>query len=308
MTSVVTAVSRLALDADEGHLHLHCAGLSLEGKGVLISAASGVGKTTLAAALALRGWTYVTDETLAFGSGSKTGSGFPKPLVIKPSGHDLLPELETVRVPVQSQDEVSWLWWHVPASRLPAPVEPTVAPVAIVILTQARDGSVDKPPVLVPLHPADAVVALMAQTMDPQRFGPNALTVLARLTARCRCVSMTIGPLDAATSILEQLIRSERVVEEVRELVTPTGADGWHPTPDARSVMIGDRTVVHDTTGGSIVALDEAGSAVWLALHGEPPTWWDPDSMQSPATRAFLGELEFHGLVSHVAASEPTGA
>ena len=95
MATLVSAVSRLALDAEPEHLHLHCAALSLDGDGVLISAASGTGKTTLAAALSQHGWTYVSDEAIALDATSATAVGFPKPLVIKPGGGDIIDEYES---------------------------------------------------------------------------------------------------------------------------------------------------------------------------------------------------------------------
>ena len=40
------------------------------------------------------------------------------------------------------------------------------------------------PAQLRPIHPADAVVAMMGETMDALRFGPQAVDVLCTLVAR----------------------------------------------------------------------------------------------------------------------------
>ena len=94
LTSVVTTVTRLSLDADPDRLHLHCAGLARAGRGILISAPSGTGKSTLTGALMLDGWSYVSDgDWYALERASCTAYGFPKPLMIKPGGGELLPEL-----------------------------------------------------------------------------------------------------------------------------------------------------------------------------------------------------------------------
>jgi len=309
IASMVTAVSRLALDADPERLHLHCAGLSLDGKGVLISAASGTGKTTLAAALTRRGWSYVSDEAVALESDSSTAFGFPKPLGIKPSGRDLVPELAAGRVDLGLVDE---LWWHVPARSLAAAVETELTPSVIVILHRAPDGSTDTVSVATPIHPVDAVVALMGQTMDPQRFGAHAVAVLANLAARCSCVTLPVGPLDAAASVLEQLAKSTVEVDEVEEFertaASDTGVHPWQVSDSVRSVRIGDRVVVHETEGGAIAGLDEAGSAVWRALYGSPPAWWEPEMMQSSGTRAFLDQLVSHGMLFRSDPEKPTEA
>ncbi len=307
LATVVTSVSRLALDADPGHLHLHCAALSLGKRGVLISAPSGTGKTTLAAALVVRGWSYVSDEAVALEAGSPIACGFPKPLLIKPGGGGLVPQLEAASVSLVSEEEP---WWLVPVSALPASIEGELEPSLIVILHRANDGSTDASPVATPLHPADAVVALMGQTMDAERFGVDAAATLGHLAARCRCVAMAVGPLDAAVLVLEELIRSSPERHESRDLDPPaeTGTNGWRVTASVRSIMIGERAVVHDTAGGAVVALDEAGTALWRALHGEAPIWWEPETMTTPTTEAFLDQLSAHGLVARTSAKEPSSA
>lgn len=302
LATLVTTVSRLALDHDPARLHLHCAGLALDGRGVLISAPSGTGKTTLAAALALRGWSYTSDEAIAFESDRTTGSGFPKPLLIKPGGGSLLPELEGASVSL-STEHMPWLL--VPISALGAPVAPTLEPRLIIILHKSFDGSTDRIPLTNTLHPSDAAVALLGQTMDAERFGPDAIGVLSRVAARSLCISMSVGPLDEAAESIEDVMRDEPPSYEVREL-SPAAVNGydWKSVENVRSFLVGERAVVHDTSGGAIVALDEAASALWRALHDEPPDWWQPESAKTPASIAFLRKLASLGLVRHSSSTQ----
>ncbi len=62
---LVRLVNRAALDSEPDRLHLHCAGLELGGKGVLLAAESGTGKSTLCTAALLAGWGYLTDEMVS---------------------------------------------------------------------------------------------------------------------------------------------------------------------------------------------------------------------------------------------------
>ena len=306
LASLVTVVSRLALDAEPERLHLHCAALALHGRGVLISAPSGIGKSTLAAGMVLRGWTYVSDEAVGIESRSTTATGFAKPIVIKADGNDLLPELDAARVSLAHDDHE----WCVPASALDAAIAPETEPAVVVALQRSADGDTQAPPTASPLHAADAVVTLMGQTMDAERFGPDAVTVVAHLAARSRCVRLSVGPLDAAVSLLAEAVASPHDPLDVH-VFPPHGSQpddvspGWSVPAQVRSVMIGDRAVVHDTVGGSIVALDEAGTAVWQALHGEAPHWWQPDALQQADIVHFLGQLAGYGLVAGDVTTQP---
>lgn len=305
LAELVTVVSRLALDTDPGRLHLHTAALSLEDRGILVVASSGTGKSTLAAALALHGWTYVSDEMVALDDDGSRASGFPKPLVIDTHSATLLGQPVDARVHLAADDGAEWC---LPAGGLPAPIADELEPVAVVFLDRSTEGSTDTPPIVTPIHPADAIVALMGQTLDAERYGADAVLVLARLAARCRCVRMTVGPLDASVAAVDELVGAPHERQQVRELVDADESDvavHWRVPERVRSVVTGDRAVVHDTVGGTIVALDEAGTAVWLALHGDAPEWWEPGLMRDASTAGFLDQLAAHGLLD-LAAPTPT--
>jgi hypothetical protein len=297
--SLVTSVTRLALDEDPLRLHLHCAAMSSDGRGLLISASSGTGKTTLAAALARKGWSYLSDEMVALDGTSKCVSGFAKPMVIKPSGRELAGELELARVSFGLDEG---LWWHIPAGAIPAPVTQEISPTLIVILHRTPDGSTYAPPVATPLHPADVVVALMEQTMDSQRFGSEAVFVLARLASRCRCIALSVGPLDLAVATLEELVIADVETVELQlpdEKATAVAElAGWAVGESVRSAVIGARAVVSNTAGGAVAAFDESGTALWQALHGCPPAWFEPAMSETPVAMAFLENLATHRLVT----------
>ena len=68
--------------------------------------------------------------------------------------------------------------------------------------------------------------------------------------------------------------------------------------PHVRSVLIDDRAVVHDTLGGHIIALDEAGTAIWRILHSDIPDGWSLDALLEHESRKFMDQLVSVGLLA----------
>lgn len=294
--SIVTSATRIALDSDPSRLHLHCAAVTWEQRGMLVTAASGTGKTTLTAALLARGWAYGSDESVALDHRAGLVSTFPKPLMLKGRADDLLPGIRNARVVIDPSDDSLWT---VPASALGAEIVDAIRPVCIVVLTREREDPHGEPSTPRKIHPADAVVELMRQTMDSGRYGSAAVEVLAELTATTHCVKMRIGPLGPGVERLRAILEVDPThhrVHELRRVVAGT-TPGWHVPEHVRSIIIGGRAVVHDTAGGMIVALDEAGTALWSALHGQPPTGWPRELLHDPSTLEFLNDLAAFGLV-----------
>ena len=291
--TLVTAITRLALDADPHRLHLHAAGVANGNTGVVISATSGTGKTTLTAELARRGWNYLSDEALVLDGSQTALEGFTKPMSVKPSGRDVVAGVADARVDLGEGDAD---WWHVPAGRLGAGVVDEIEPHMVVVLEPA--STYEQPAVVRPIHPADAVVRLMGETMDPERYGPRTLNALADLAARCRCVTMAVGTLESQVAALEASLTEQRPRHVVDSLDTEhcVAIEGWTLGTDIRSLAIAGRVVVHNATTGAIAALDEAGTAVWMALHGTRENWLS-DEMLREVGDGFLTALSQVGFV-----------
>jgi hypothetical protein len=296
LTSLVTAFNRMALDEEPNRLHLHAAAISRNGRGVLISAPSGTGKTTLTVGLLERGWSYTSDEAVAIDPVDLVCHGFPKPLMIKAGSTSLFPRLASARATLDAGTDGTW---HVPASAVAQSITECVEASAFVILQRPEGGSYDSLAESVRLHPADTVVYLLQETMDPERFGPDTIAVLARMTSRAICAAVRAGKLESTIEAIEEVGESEPALHAVRDYPGGTGVEPWSVPPGVRSVLIGDRFVVHDTQGnGTVVALDEAGSAIWRALHGDPADWWQPAYLINDTTVEFLRQLSSYGLVT----------
>ena len=78
---------------------VHCACVSLEGRGVLLAGDSGAGKSSLAYACARRGWTYVSDDASHIVRGRKLVTGLHRQIRFREAALNLFPELS--RFPVK---------------------------------------------------------------------------------------------------------------------------------------------------------------------------------------------------------------
>ena len=231
-----------------------------DGRAVIIAAKRDTGKTTTVAHLVARGWGFVTDETVRLSAGRR-GHGFPKPLSIKPGGRELVGHW--------SLDD--------PAGRRRArrlPVRPD--------RRERCDGGRRRPPrprralrrrgrrprARPPssrLHPADAVVAMMQETLDAERFGAAAPTTRPLGGGEPLRTSSTCGHPGETADEIETLFRLDPARTAGR--LDPYRRAKRSVPASSRSA-VGDRVVVHNTASGRIFALDAGGTRVWRQLGG----------------------------------------
>jgi hypothetical protein len=78
------------------YVPIHAACVIKNGRGVLLAAESGMGKSSLAYACACRGWTYVSDDASSFlhGGTGRQVIGNPQSFRFRPTAADLFPELQ----------------------------------------------------------------------------------------------------------------------------------------------------------------------------------------------------------------------
>jgi len=91
---VVLPVTIGILGACLGSVPVHCACLAIDGQGLLIAGQSGVGKSTLAVAMAQAGFTLVSDDwTYITDDGDLLANGIFAPVKLMPDAIDYFPEL-----------------------------------------------------------------------------------------------------------------------------------------------------------------------------------------------------------------------
>ncbi len=254
LAEIVRTLNRAALDADPEHLHLHAGAASLNGRIALVVAPSGGGKTTTVTALGLRNWAYLTDEMISIARDGPIVSAFPKPLSIKNGGFG--PILNLLGSEETDAFDRSQSGWQLAASSLGISTGREGTPELIVILDPAESGPT--PPRAV--SPGTVLVNLVEQSMDFDRFGPDALGVLASLVSRTS--HMTIGRFDPRTM-------AQRIEETMNSLPHRDEADGPYALEleqypfDVEGVRVGGDLVVRSRLSGRIVSLGEQSAALF---------------------------------------------
>jgi len=288
LSLLMGAVNISGLDADPGRLHLHAGAAVKDGRVAVVAAERDTGKTTTIAHLVKRGWAFITDETVSLARDTDDVSGFPKPLSIKPGGRGLVDHLTPWMIPGVEDGREDFRFVPVSAS---GGAVTTGGPVHLVVLLRRppfRDpgeGAASRP-----MHPVDAAVALMQDTLDAERFGATALR-LGRLAASSLCYELIVGTPEATADHIEMLV--ERVPGERFEVAALPPSPAINPT--VVSIAIGDRVVIHDEASGRILALDAAGAVIWKHLGG-----WRTDpsiDVAGPVVAPFVGQLRALGVL-----------
>jgi hypothetical protein len=289
LVGLMAAVNLCALDAEPESLHLHAAAATREGRAVVIAASRNTGKTTTVAHLVARGWGFVTDETVRLSVGDNEVRGFAKPLSIKPGGTRFVDHLQPWMIPPVDDGHDSFRFVPIGASGVT--VVDRGLPHLVVLLRRPSDSTSITVPVARRLHPADAVVALMQETLDAERFGSAALR-LATLAAASHCYELTISTPTATAEQIEQLFELGPV-EPVEVSVLPS-SDAF--SPGVVSVALGDRAVVHEVVSGRILALDEGAARVWKQLGG----WGAEDEIDvhGPVIGPLVAQLRALGVLA----------
>jgi hypothetical protein len=86
-------ILRNTLAQVRSHLLFHAASLSYQGKGIILAADSGCGKTTLALALVRQGFQFLSDEVAALGFPSGELAPYPRCLWVRDGTYQLFQQL-----------------------------------------------------------------------------------------------------------------------------------------------------------------------------------------------------------------------
>ena len=290
LTAMVTALSRMTLDAETHRLHLHAAAAVRDGRAAVLAGRRGSGKTTTLARLVLSGWSYISDEAVSIGSGDDQIRGYPKPLSIKPGSRTLLPEIRPHCLPTGQVSDDAIL--HASLGSIGASACESATPHLLALLRRPKDAAAASDPVTKRIHPVDAVVGAMAETLDAGRFGRDAVGELARLATRSLCYEILLGDPTSTVAEIERLFllpaESPMPIEELP-------GRGRIPSK-VLSILIGDRVVIHEQPEGHVLALDPTATQVWLNLGGWAVS--ETIDLNGPVVAPFVQQLVDLGLVT----------
>jgi hypothetical protein len=179
----------------------HAGGVVRDGLACVLPAHMELGKTTLTAGLVRSGWSYLTDEAVAFDWETGDIEPFPKPLSVDPGSQHLFPELAPPRPPNARTDDVEQ--WQVPPSMFRADAVGARCRAGYVVFPRY---AADAPTALVPIGRAEGLVELARNTFRFNEQPRRSLDALARVIRSVDCYRLTVGDLDTACRLVDALV------------------------------------------------------------------------------------------------------
>jgi hypothetical protein len=182
-------------------LAFHAGVVTRAGCVLVLPGVSGLGKTTLTAALLRRGWLYVSDESLALDWSGAPLHAYPRPLGLSEWSMQAL-ELGGIGVAGLGERFVT-------AAELGAAVALSPGPVSHVLLLERAHGattgsSCAGPPAVVPVHRADVLQELVRRGFTHVQDPPRALQRLAELLQAATVGRLTLrDPHSSAAAVDE---------------------------------------------------------------------------------------------------------
>ncbi len=183
---------------------LHAAAVALDGKGVLLPAAPGSGKTTLSAGLALSGWQLLSDEFGLLRPGSTQLVPIPRPLALKNDSIDVVREFSSEayigpRTDNTRKGTVAHL--RPPSASVAASEQPV--DLQFVVFPRWVSGSEC---VVSELSENDAFMLLATNAFNYELLGEKAFTTVAEVVEKTRCFDLVYSDLEVAIPALRDII------------------------------------------------------------------------------------------------------
>jgi hypothetical protein len=175
---------------------------------VLLPAPAESGKTTTIAGLVRAGFGYLTDEAVAIDPDTLLAQPYPKALSVDRGSWEVLADLRPPH-----DDRVAGQW-QLPSRLIRPNAVSGPAPVRFVVTPAYAAGSTTR---LEPISPGEMLVGLADGTFQFQDDAQRNLAVLARVVTSADCYRLTVGDLDRAVLLIEELVRSEQLDVAERE-------------------------------------------------------------------------------------------
>lgn len=194
-------LNRSVVESTSEHMLFHAGGVEARGRGVLLPAPAGSGKTTLVAALVRAGLGYLSDEVVALSTTDQELLPYPKAMAVKQGSFDALAYLEPFvdpRFAGLSGDQ-----WHLlPAQVREGAVARACEPRFVVVPRYVPDV----PATLTPMPAADAFLALVTSAVNLDRHGSRGARLLADLVEHCECYRLELSDLEDACRLMLTLV------------------------------------------------------------------------------------------------------
>jgi hypothetical protein len=201
LTWVIADVSARSLRTVGDHVAVHAGVVARDGRAVMLPAPPDHGKTTTTIGLVRAGFDFLSDECAAIGLADGLVHPFVRPLLPAPDSMALFPGLRAALPPwVERFRNLNFL---VPAPALRPGCVGSTSAVAFVVSTRFEEGSQTE---LLPVSRAEMLSLMLEQTFNLEVVGGRGVERLAGLLSGAACYRMTVGYLDAAVRLIEDLM------------------------------------------------------------------------------------------------------
>jgi hypothetical protein len=165
---------------------------------------SGVGKSTLAAGLVSRGWTYLSDEFALIDPDTLRLHPFPKAMCIKAGSFDVIRRLN---LPLWRRRHfvkaIKGAVGYVRPQDFPPGIVASPCPIRFVVFPKYGEG---EEPHLYPIPPGHAGFRLAGHAFNRKAFGTRAVSILSEVVRRAECFGLVSGSIDESCDVIESLL------------------------------------------------------------------------------------------------------
>ena len=216
MPHLEAALNHQTMLTQNTFFQLHAGVMSLQNRAVVFTGKSGTGKSTLAAALLARGWSYLCDEFALIEPKSLLVYPFPKALSIKRDGRD---HIERLNLPL-----VSGEWSDGKRTRPFSYVTPMEAdgvvggpcPIGSVLFLSRRTNMSLR---WSRLSEPEAAMTLYRCGLNTEDLGRQAFETAVALARQAQCFELNLGSLEESCDVVESLVSGHCELDEARQHV-----------------------------------------------------------------------------------------
>jgi len=186
-------------------LTIHAACLERDGAAVILPAPPGSGKSTLCAALALRGWRLLSDELTLVDPSTLQVQALARPINLKNASIELIRRFEpATQWGPQVYDTVKGQVTHLcPPRDSVARMDQTALPRWVIFPRYVAGAD----PELLPCRKAPTFTELAKNAFNYSVLGEMGFETVARILDRCDCHEFTYSRLDDAVQVFDALLR-----------------------------------------------------------------------------------------------------
>jgi hypothetical protein len=180
---------------------VHAGVISRNGRGLLIPATGGAGKSTLVAAASLSGFTYLSDEFAIIEPATSAVWPFRKSICLKPGGWEIIQRRFAVSVPSASAIRSNNTLVHY---LLPPQLQPADQPCEVthIVLPDRQPGTMAR---LGRVTFGSALAELARHSFNLPTHGVPGFECLVQVSQHAECVSLTYDDIEEAVTALVRL-------------------------------------------------------------------------------------------------------